>query len=143
MAQWEWQLTVDGDDYTGEFAGLAVDMPSVVHEIPPADGTSRNRRVLGPSGLSLTITEPSERLAALVDGGKRVYQVKAAMDCGETRETLSAVMQFHASWTDPDESRKTFASVYVGLHHKSVWITEPKINSGGLADAAPGRRGGK
>ena len=143
MAQWEWRLTVDGDDYTGEFTGLTVDMPSVVHEIPPADGAPGKRRILGPSGLALTITEPSDRLFALVDDGKRVYQVKAAYDCGETLETLSAVMQFHAAWTDQDGARKAFASAYVGLHHKTVWITEPKINSGGPADAAPGRRGGK
>lgn len=138
----QWRLIVDNNEYTGEFQGLDVSLPAVVHDIPHDDGRAQ-RRVLGPAGASFTITEPSDRLAALADGGRRVYQVKAAYDCGESYETLSALMQFHEVWTDRDGTRKAFASRYVGPHDRTLWITEPKVKAGGDADAAPSRRGGK
>lgn len=124
MAEKAWRLEIYSQDYTDDCEGIDFRLPALVYDVPHDDGHAQ-RRYLGPKGFSLTLTGPSERLRALVDGGDQIRVVKVAV--GD--QAIRAPMLFHEEWVDRDGVRKIFTCLYSDPDREPKWVTEP--NDGG------------
>jgi hypothetical protein len=116
----KWQLEVDGIDYSNDFDHLVINTPAQVHVVPRNDKTSLHR-VLGARGFTILIDNPSERLLALVDGGKQTYRIKPSV----RGFAMPAPVNFHQEWTDPDGTRRMFGSLATDPSSGPLWVTEP------------------
>ena len=117
-----WRLWGDGEELTSECEGLDLTNPALVYDIPHDDGRAQRRR-LGPAGFTVTLTAPSERLRALVDGGKQVHELKVAI--GD--QAISVPVQFHEEWVDRSGVRKMFVALAVDRTNEPKWVTEPAL----------------
>lgn len=115
-----WQLEVDGVDYSGDFDRVEISTPSQVHVVPRKDKTSVHR-VLGARGFTILIDNPSERLLALVDGGKQAHSIKPSV----SGMAIPVPVYFHQEWTDPDGTRRMFGSLAIDPNSGPLWVTEP------------------
>lgn len=112
------ELVIDGVSLVGEYDDVTVQMPLMVHEVPD-EGPWVNR-VLGPASFTVLITAPSDRLYALVDGGKRVHEVKfIAAGYSITHPT-----HFHKGWVGADGVRKMFGSLAPDREREAKWVQE-------------------
>ncbi|KOG21808.1 hypothetical protein [Streptomyces viridochromogenes] len=116
----QWRLTVGGQDYTDDCDDIDVQMPALVYDVPHDDGRAQ-RRHLGPKGFSITLTQPSERLRSLADGGHHIRIVKVAFE----DQAIRVPVVFHEEWVDRDGVRKMFGSLYVDPDREPKWVTEP------------------
>lgn len=123
-----WRLEVDGVDYSGDLDRLTIDTPAQVHVIPRKD-TPWAHRVLGARGFTILIDNPSERLLALVDGGKQTHRVRPSA----SGYAIPVPVRFHQEWTDPDGTRRMFGSLAIDPSRSPLWVTEP------VGAGAPGR----
>lgn len=114
-----WRLTIGGQDYTDDCDAIDVQTPALVPEVPHHDGAQR--RHLGPRGFSLTLTQPSERLRALVDGGYHIRIVRVQI----ADQSIRVPVVFHEEWKDRAGVRKMFGSLYVDPDREPKWVTEP------------------
>lgn len=117
-----WRLWIDGSEYTDDCTELHLSNPALVCDIPHDDGRAQ-RRVLGPAGFTVTLTAPSDRLRALVDGSKQVHTLKAAV--GD--QAISAPVQFHEEWVERSGVRKMFGALAVDRTNEPKWVTEPAL----------------
>lgn len=120
-----WRLAIGGQDYTDDCEDLDFGMPALVHDVPHDDGRAQ-RRHLGPKGFAITLTEPSERLRARVDGGYQIHQVKVTV--GD--QSIRVPVCFHEEWVNRDGVRKMFGSLYVDRDREPKWVTEPNSDGG-------------
>lgn len=119
-----WRLWVDGEEHTDDCDHIDISMPRLVYDVPH-DGRWQ-RRVLGAGGFAITVTNPSERLLALVDDGKQVYPLKVA--CGA--EMILVDVQFHMDWVERSGVRKMFGCLAVDRDSGPKWVTEPGVHAG-------------
>lgn len=115
-----WQLEVDGADFSSDFDRIEISTPSQVHVVPRKD-TQWAHRVLGARGFTILIDNPSERLLALVDGGKQTYRIKPHVH----GYAIPVPVHFHQEWTDPDGTRRMFGSLAIDPNSGPLWVTEP------------------
>ncbi|MFG2269140.1 hypothetical protein ACGFNY_05120 [Streptomyces chartreusis] len=120
-----WRLEIYSQDYTADCDGIDIRMPALVHDVPHDDGRAQ-RRHLGPKGFAITLTEPSERLRALVDGGYQIRQIKLTVD----GQMIRVPVVFHEEWVDRSGVRKMFGSLYVDRDREPKWVTEPITSEG-------------
>ncbi|MBT2508802.1 hypothetical protein J7I98_23530 [Streptomyces sp. ISL-98] len=117
-----WRLEIHGEDYTGDCEDLDVSMPALVYDVPHNDGRGQ-RRVLGPRGFTVTLTNPSGRLRALVDCGNQVHPLKVAFE----DQAVPVLVQFHEEWVEPGGVRKIFGCLAVSRDNEPKWVTEPQL----------------
>lgn len=120
-----WRLEIYSQDYTNDCDDIDVQMPALVYDVPHSDGSGQ-RRHLGPKGFAITLTNPSDRLRALVDGGYQVRVLKVAFGS----ETLRVPVLFHEEWVDRDGMRKIFGCMYSDPDRDPKWVTEPDSDEG-------------
>jgi hypothetical protein len=112
------RLTVDGVAFDREYDSVIPSMPRAVHEIP---GERRAvRRVLGPASFTVLITNPSDRLYSLVDGGNAVHRVKVSAN----GYSITHPTHFHEGWIGADGVRKMFGSLAVDRDAEAKWVQE-------------------
>ena len=114
------RLLVDGVDLTDECASVDPATPAAVHEVPD-EGRSVSR-VLGPASFTLVISAPSDRLYALVDGGKTVHQVKLVADWAA--RSITHPTHFHKGWVGAGGVRKMFGSLAPDRAREAKWVQE-------------------
>lgn len=114
------RLIVDGVDFAGEYGDIDSSTPCMVHDIP--DEGRAVSRVLGPKSFTLLIANPSDRLYALVDGGKTVHEVKLAADYAHL--SITHPTHFHKGWVGADGARKMFGSLAPDREREAKWIQE-------------------
>ncbi|MFD4257714.1 hypothetical protein ACFWR9_08780 [Streptomyces sp. NPDC058534] len=117
-----WRLEIYGQDYTNDCEDLDVEMPAVVHNVRHDDGRAQ-RRHLGPSGFAITLTAPSDRLRALVDGGDQIRVVKVTFE----DQAIRVPVLFHEEWVDRGGVWKMFGSLYIDRSREPKWVTEPVL----------------
>lgn len=111
-------LVVDGVGFEGEYDSVVPSTPATVHEIP---GEWRApRRVLGPASFTILITNPSDRLYDLVDGGTAVHQVTVSAN----GYAITHPTHFHEGWVGSDGVRKMFGSLAVDREREAKWVQE-------------------
>jgi hypothetical protein len=116
----QWRLEIYGQDYTDDCDGLDFSMPALVYDVPHDDGQAQ-RRHLGPKGFAITLTAPSERLRALVDGGDQIRVVKVIVGV----QAVQVPLLFHEEWVDRSGVRKMFGCMYSDPDREPKWVTEP------------------
>lgn len=124
------RLVIDGVDLTDECDAVESQTPAMVHEIP--DEGRALSRVLGPKSFTLLIANPSDRLYALVDGGKTVHEVKLIADwanCSITHPT-----HFHKGWVGAGGVRKMFGSLAPDREREAKWVEEAPALTAGETD---------
>jgi hypothetical protein len=114
------RLVVDDVDVTDEYDSLDLATPAMVHEIP--DEGHAVSLVLGPASFTILIAAPSDRLYALVDGGKTVHEVKAVADYANL--SITHPTHFHKGWVGADGVRKMFGSLAPGREREAKWVQE-------------------
>ncbi|MDX3643225.1 hypothetical protein [Streptomyces sp. MB09-02B] len=115
-----WRLEVDDQDFSGDFDRCDINTPAQVHTIPRND-TPWAHHVLGARGFTILIHAPSERLLALVDGGRQVHHIKPSV----SGQAIPVPVHFHQAWTDPDGVQRMFGSLAVDPTTGPLWVTEP------------------
>ena len=120
------RLVIDGVDLTDECDGVESTTPAMVHEIP--DEGPAMSRVLGPKSFTLLIIAPSDRLYALVDGGKTVREVKLAADWAAV--SITHPTHFHRGWIGADGVRKMFGSLAPNREREAKWVEESPAVAG-------------
>jgi hypothetical protein len=121
--QAEMRLVVDGVDLAGEYDGIDVATPAAVHEIPDEEPWAN--RVLGPASFTILITNPSDRLYALVDDGKAVHQVKVSA----SGYAITHPTRFHKGWVGADGVRKMFGSLAPDREREAKWVEELPVRA--------------
>lgn len=127
MSEPKLRLLIDGVDLTDECGSVEPAMPAMVHDIP--DEGHAVSRVLGPKSFTLLVTAPSDRLYALVDGGKSMREVKLAADwasCSITHPT-----HFHKGWVGADGVRRMFGSLAPDREREAKWVEEQPVRASG------------
>jgi hypothetical protein len=114
------RLVIDGVDFTDECDAADVSMPAMVHDIP--DEGHAVSRVLGPKSFTILIAAPSDRLFALIDGGKQAREVKLVADWVSNSITHST--HFHKGWVGADGVRKMFGSLAPDREREAKWVEE-------------------
>jgi hypothetical protein len=114
------RLVVDGVDLTDECDAVEMQIPVMVHEVP--DGGRAVSRVLGPKSFTLLVTAPSDRLYALVDGGKAVHEVK--LIAASLNNSITHPTHFHKGWAGADGVRKMFGSLAPDRDREAKWVEE-------------------
>ncbi|MFI6251517.1 hypothetical protein [Streptomyces sp. NPDC051016] len=114
------RLLVDGVDFTAECAAAEFTTPRAVHVIPTDSGA--RRQVLGPASFTLLVTNPSDRLYALIDGGKTVHEVKLVADWVD--HSITHPTHFHWGWVDRDGTRRMFGSLAPDREREAKWVEE-------------------
>lgn len=114
----DWQLTVDSVPFTGEYTGIDANTPRAVHDIP--DDGEWISRVLGPASFTVLIVNPSDRLYALVDGGRAVRDVKLAAN----GYSITHPTRFYKGWAGADGVRKMFGSLAIAPESEAKWVQE-------------------
>ncbi len=114
------RLVVDGVDLTDECASVEASTPRAVHVIPTDSGA--RRQVLGPPSFTVLITEPSDRLYGLVDGGRTVREVKLVADWAHS--SITHPTHFHWGWVGDDGVRKMFGSLAPDREREAKWVEE-------------------
>lgn len=112
------QLLVDAVDLTDEYDGCEIHTPAMVHEIP--DEEPWTNRVLGPASFTILITDPSDRLYALVDGGRTVHEVKVIAN----GHSITHSTHFHKGWVGADGVRRMFGSLAPDREREAKWVEE-------------------
>lgn len=126
------RLVVDGIDLDGEYDVIEAGVPRTVHVIPTDSGA--RRQVLGPASFTVLISNPSDRLYALVDGGKQVHEVKLVADW--IANSITHPTHFHWGWVDQDGVRKMFGSLAPDREREAKWVEE--LPAGASAATAEG-----
>jgi hypothetical protein len=114
------RLVVDGIDLNGEYDVIELSTPRAVHVIPTDSGA--RRQVLGPASFTILISNPSDRLFALVDGGKTVRGVKVVADW--VNNSITHPTHFHWGWVGADGVRKMFGSLAPDREREAKWVEE-------------------
>ena len=121
------RLIVDGVDLTGECANVEFTTPRAVHVIPTDSGA--RRQVLGPASFTVLIADPSDRLYALVDGGRTVREVKLVADWASS--SITHPTHFHWGWVGADGVRRMFGSLAPDREREAKWVEEsPALTAG-------------
>jgi len=118
-----WRLWVDGEERTDDCDHIDLNTPALVYDVPH-DGRWQ-RRVLGPRGFWIVITNPSARLVALVDDGDEVHEVKVAV--GD--QSIPVPVQFHMEWVERSGVRKMFGCLAVDRESGPKWVTESGVSA--------------
>lgn len=119
-----WRLWVDGEERTEDCDHVDITMPRLVYDVP--HDLRWKRSVLGPGGFTVLLTNPSERLLALVDDGVAVHQLKVAYGA----ETVPVPAQFHMDWVERSGVRKMFGCLAVDRDSLPQWVTESDVHAG-------------
>ena len=114
------RLVIDGVSCDGEYETVDPSTPRTVHEIP--DGARWVSRVLGPASFTILITNPSDRLYALVDGGETAHEVKLVADW--VNDSITHPTHFHKGWVGDDGVRRMFGSLAVDREREAKWVQE-------------------
>ena len=114
------RVVIDGIDFTNECGSAESTTPAMVHDIP--DEGRAVSRVLGPKSFTLLITAPSDRLYALVDGGKQAHEVKLIADWAHL--SITHPTHFHKGWVGADGVRKMFGSLAPDREREAKWVEE-------------------
>lgn len=114
------RLLVDGVDLSGEYDTVEASTPRAVHVVPTDSGA--RRQVLGPASFTVLVSGPSDRLFALVDGGKQVHEVKLVAD--GISNSITHPAHFHWGWVDQDGVRKMFGSLAPDREREAKWVEE-------------------
>ncbi|MEV7154914.1 hypothetical protein AB0N77_09845 [Streptomyces misionensis] len=114
------RLIIDGVDLTDECDNVESATPVMLHVVPTNERAVR--RVLGPKSFTLLITAPSDRLYALIDGGKTVHEVKLVADW--LNNSITHPTHFHKGWVDADGVRKMFGSLAPDREREAKWVEE-------------------
>jgi len=112
------RLAIDGVDLVGEYQHFDFNTPAMAHEIP--DEEAAMSRVLGPKSFTILVTAPSDRLYALIDGGKAVHEVKVIAN----GYSITHPTHFHKGWIDADGVRKMFGSLAPDREREAKWVQE-------------------
>lgn len=120
------RLVIDGVDLSGEYGDLTFTTPAMVHDIP--DEGRAVSRVLGPKSFTILIAAPSDRLYALVDGGKAVHDVKFVADW--VANSITHPTHFHKGWVGADGVRKMFGSLAPDREREAKWVEESPASAG-------------
>lgn len=120
MTGTEVRLVIDGVDLAGEYGSVEFSTPAMVHDIP--DEGPAVSRVLGPKSFTILIANPSDRLYALVDGGKTVHEVRLAADW--VHLSITHPTHFHKGWIGADGVRKMFGSLAPDREREAKWVEE-------------------
>lgn len=119
-----WRLWVDGEERTNDCDAIDFGMPGLIYDA--SHDTGPMRRVLGPLGFWIKLTEPSERLRELADGGKRIRQLKLLF--GD--QALPVPVQFHEEWVEDSGVRRMFGCLAYDRSSGPLWVTEPANDEG-------------
>lgn len=111
------RLIVDGVDLTDDCDGFEWSTPRAVHEIP-----LKGRRVLGPASFTILISNPSERLYALVDDGKSVHEVKLIATA--INNSITHPTHFQVGWAEVGGARWMFGSLAPDREREAKWVEE-------------------
>jgi hypothetical protein len=120
MSEPKLRLVIDGVDLTDECDSVDFATTAMVHDIP--DEGPAVSRVLGPKSFTLLVTAPSDRLYALVDGGKTVREVKLAADW--VNNSITHPTHFHKGWVGTDGVRRLFGSLAPDREREAKWVEE-------------------
>jgi hypothetical protein len=134
MSEPKLRLVIDGVDLSGEYETVEIATPALVHEIP--DEAQWASRVVGPASFTILITEPSDRLYALVDGGKTAHEVKLAADW--VANSITHPTHFHKGWVGADGVRKMFGSLAPDREREAKWVEELPATVSAAAAAEEG-----
>lgn len=114
------RLEIDGEDFTAECEEFTFGMPRVLYE----ESNGNNRRAfLGPTGFQVTLINPSERVRALVDGGRAARMVKIVA----AGNSVTHATHFIDEWTTTDGVRKVFGRLAWDSDRDAKWIDEPQL----------------
>jgi hypothetical protein len=119
-----WRLWVNGEERTDDCDHIEISMPRLVYDVPH-DGRWQ-RRVLGAGGFSITVTNPSERMLALVDDGEETHLLTVAY--GD--QALPVPVQFHMDWLERSGVRKMFGCLAVDRDSLPKWVTDSDVHAG-------------
>ncbi|MEV8032285.1 hypothetical protein [Streptomyces sp. NPDC086182] len=119
------RLVVDGIDLGGEYDAIESSTPRAVHVIPTDSGA--RRQVLGPATFTILISNPSDRLFALVDDGTTVREVKLVADW--VNNSITHPTHFHWGWVDRDGVRKMFGSLAPDREREAKWVEEQPVRA--------------
>lgn len=119
-----WRLWIDGEEHTDDCDHIDITTPRLVYDVP--HDRRWQRRVLGPGGFSIAVTNPSERLLALVDDGKQAHPIKILV----AGQALSVPVQFHMEWAERSGVRKMFGCLAVDRDSLPKWVTESDVHAG-------------
>jgi hypothetical protein len=120
MSEQKLRLVIDGVDLTDECDSVDLATTAMVHDIP--DEGPAVSRVLGPKSFTLLVHAPSDRLYALVDGGKTVREVKLAADW--VNSSITHPTHFHKGWVGADGVRRMFGSLAPDREREAKWVQE-------------------
>lgn len=121
------RLVIDGVDLTDECGAVEMRTPAMVHDIPLDEGA--RCCALGPKSFTILIAAPSDRLYALVDGGKAVREVKLAANWAAL--SITHPTHFHKGWVGADGVRKMFGSLAPDREREAKWVEEsPALTAG-------------
>jgi hypothetical protein len=120
MSEPKLRLVIDGVDLSGEYEAIEFSTPAMTHRIP--DEGRAVSQVLGPKSFTLLIVAPSDRLYALVDGGKTAHEVKLAADW--VANSITHPTHFHKGWVGADGVRKMFGSLAPDREREAKWVEE-------------------
>jgi hypothetical protein len=112
------RLVVDGVDLTGEYKDFETATPRARYLVP--DEARAASWVLGPAGFTILIVEPSDRLYALVDGGRAVRDTKVIVN----GHSITHPTHFHKGWVGADGVRKMFGSLAPDREREAKWVEE-------------------
>lgn len=116
-----WRLLVNGEDFTDDCDNAEINTPALVYDVPH-DGRWK-RSVLGPRGFSVLLTNPSDRLRALVDDGKQVYELRFVVH----DNAMPVLVRFHMEWVERSGVRKMFGCLARDEDNQPKWVDEPAL----------------
>lgn len=116
-----WRIEIDGADYTEDCDSAEISTPALVYDVPHTEGAQR--RVLGPKGFTITLTNPSERLRALVDGGDQGHPLIYAIH----GYAIPVQVQFHEEWVERSGVRKMFGCLAASRDTEPRWVDDPQL----------------
>lgn len=119
-----WRLWIDGEERTDECDALDFGMPCLLYDTTRDTGARRS--ALGPRGFWIKLTGPSERLRALVDGGRQVRQLKLLFE----DQAIPVPVQFREEWAEESGVRRMFGCLAYDRDSGPMWVTEPISNEG-------------
>jgi hypothetical protein len=125
MSESHLRLVIDGVDLSGDYDVIESSTPRAVHVIPTDSGA--RRQVLGPASFTVLISNPSDRLFALVDGGKAVHEVKLVADW--VSNSITHPTHFHWGWVDRGGVRRMFGSLAPDREREAKWVDEQPVRA--------------
>ncbi|MFJ7269429.1 hypothetical protein ACIQV3_22755 [Streptomyces sp. NPDC099050] len=116
------RVVIDGVDYTDDCDEVRCATPRVLYD---EDDGQHVKRFAGPQGFQLTLVGPSERLLALVDGGRTTHSVTIRAE----GVAITHTTRFVAEWTCSNGLRKMFGCLAWDPQNDARWVEESQLAS--------------